>query len=69
MVGKGEAEAVEAIEEGGFTTEDKDIVEAVSDITRLNLTIFKRIGYIAIYWTTLPDKYCEYLLSVLSNQK
>ena len=40
MVGKGEAEAVEAIEEGGFTTEDKDIVEAVSDITKLSLTIF-----------------------------
>ena len=40
MVGKGEAEAVEAIEEGGFTTEDKDIVEAVPDITKLTLTIF-----------------------------
>ena len=40
VVGKGEAEAVEAIEEGGFTTEDKDIVEAVPDITKLTLTIF-----------------------------
>jgi hypothetical protein len=39
VVGKGEAEAVEAIEEGGFTTEDKDIVEACETEVDVGLSI------------------------------